>query len=159
MTDDPLDLVASVGDLDPVVETLRVFLHDSGALRAVAVVAGEPPAVVDVGRLAPIEVTTQQTIVHMPHAIELDAEPLTRPRVHQIPPFEVSGEDATVIGTMGGLDMIGDALLELARAFGDGAVALAEFATTNSQLPMTVSARVGEAVLVSIGEEQFEIPD
>src|SRR3954462_6240412 len=53
------ELVASVGPLDRVVVLLREFLHRSGALRAVAVVAGEPgedPAVVDVRRLHPTEV-------------------------------------------------------------------------------------------------------
>jgi hypothetical protein len=160
MSEDPIDLVASVGDLDPVVETLRVFLHDSGAVRVVAVIDAEnEPAIVDVGRLAPVEVTTNVGMVHLPHAIELDAEPLARPRVHQLPPFEVDADDATVIGTMGGVDMVADALKELAAAFGGNSVAMAQFPTSTPDLQLTVSARIGEPVIVAIGDDQFELPD
>ena len=160
MSEDPIDLVASVGDLDPVVETLRVFLHDSGAVRVVAVIDSEDePAIVDVGRLAAIEVTTGAGMVHLPHAIELDAEPLARPRVHQLPPFEVDAEEGTVIGTMGGIDMVADALKELAAAFGASSVAMAQFPTSSPDLQLTVSARIGEPVIVAIGDDQFELPD
>jgi hypothetical protein len=38
MSEEPIDLVGSVGALDEVVVTLREFLHRSGAVRAVAVV-------------------------------------------------------------------------------------------------------------------------
>lgn len=159
MSDDPVDLVATVGELDPIVETLRCFLHDSGAVRAVAVVDAETPGIVDVGRLAPIEVTTTAGMVHLPHAIELDAEPLVRPRVHQLPPFEVDPVEGTVIGTMGGVDMVADALRELAVTFGGESVAMAQFPTMTSDVQLTVSARQGEPVIVAIGDEQFELPD
>lgn len=160
MSEEPIDLVATVGDLDPVVETLRVFLHDSGAVRAVAVVDSETePAIVDVGRLAPIEVTTGAGMVHLPHAIELDAEAMARPRVHQLPPFDVDVEEATVIGTMGGVDMISDALKELAAAFGGGSAAVAQFPTTTNDVQLTISARLGEPAIVAIGDEQFELPE
>src|SRR3954471_14721307 len=86
------ELVASVGPLDPVVVLLREFLHRSGALRAVAVVAGEPgedPAVVDVRRLPPTEVEVAGRVVLLPHAIELDAPPPPAglPSVRQMAPF------------------------------------------------------------------------
>jgi hypothetical protein len=158
MSEEPVDLVATVGDLDPIVETLRVFLHDSGAVRAVAVVDSGDPAIIDVGRLAAIEVTTDAGIVHLPHAIELDAEPVARPRVHQLPPFDVDAQDGTVIGTMGGVDMIADALRELAAAFGGASVAMAQFPTSTNDVQLTISARGGEPVIVAIGDAQFELP-
>ena len=86
--DDAIDLVGSVGPLDPVVVALREFLHRSGAVRAVAVVGrdpGESPAVIDCARLTPIEVDLGDRIVHLPHAIELDAEPPPLPDVRQAP--------------------------------------------------------------------------
>jgi len=160
MDEEKIDLVATVGDLDPVVETLRVFLHDSGALRAVAVVDSQTnPAIVDVARLAPVEVTTPAGVVHLPHAIELDAQELARPRVHQLPPFDVDAEQGTVIGTMGGVDMVSDALKVLAAAFGGESVAMAQFPTSTGELQLTISVRVGEPVIVAIGDDQFELPD
>lgn len=158
MSEEPVDLVASAGPLDPIVETLRAFLHDSGALRVAAIVETHE-AVVDVGRLAPIEVTDPTGIRHLPHAIELEAEPLLRPRVAQLPPFDVDAEQGTVIGTMGGLDMMAQALLELSGAFGGRSVALAQFATSTPDLQLTLTARPGERVLVTIGETEFELPD
>lgn len=159
MSEEPVDLVATVGDLDPVVETLRVFLHDSGAVRAVAVIASDDPAIVDVGRLAPIEVTTGAGMVHLPHAIELKAEAIVRPRVHLLPPFDVDADKGTVIGTMGGVDMMADALKELAMAFGGESVALAQFPTSTNDVQLTVSVRSGEPVIVAIGDQQFELPE
>lgn len=159
MSEEEVDLVATAGELDPVVETLRAFLHDSGAIRAVAVIDADPAAIIDVGRLAPIEITTGGRIAHMPHAIELEAEALLRPRLQQLPPFDVDAEQGTVIGTMGGLDMIAEALLELAGAFGGESVAIGVFPTTTSDVSLTVTARVDEPVLVSIGDEQFELPE
>ena len=77
MSDDqPIDLVASVADLDPVVATLRDVLHRSGALRVVAVVDREEPAIVDVGRLLPVVVQVGERLMHLPHAMELDGEPV-----------------------------------------------------------------------------------
>lgn len=160
MSEEPIDLVATVGQLDPVVETLRCFLHDSGAVRAVAVIdSADEPAIVDVARLAPIEVTTNAGMVHLPHAIELDAEAILSPRVHQLPPFDVDVEAATVIGTMGGVDMIADALKQLAAAFGGDSVAMAQFPTSTNDVQLTISARIDEPVIVAIGEDQFELPD
>src|SRR4051794_41906508 len=103
MSDDqPIDLVATVGDLDPVVATLRDVLHRSGALRVVAVVDRAEPAIVDVGRLLPVEVQVGERLVHLPHAMELDAEPIVEPALRQLPPFEVDAATGEVIGTIGG---------------------------------------------------------
>ena len=158
MNDEPIDLVASAGELDPVIETLRVFLHDSGALRTVAVVDGAEPAVVDVARLAPTEVTVGPRLFHLPHAIELDAVPLGRPEIRQLPPFDVDTGDGTVIGTMGGLDMVADALRELVRLLGGRSVALAFWPTTDPDVPLGVGARSGEEPILTLGEDQFTLP-
>ena len=160
--DAPIDLVASVGALDPVVETLRDVLHRSGALR-VAVIVDFPedaPALVDVSRLAPIEVQVGERVLHLPHAIELDAEPLSAHiELRQLPPFEVDAEAGQVTGTIGGLDMLADAMLELAAVLGGRSVALAQYSTATPDLPLTVSARAGEPVLIAIGEQEYELPE
>jgi hypothetical protein len=160
--EEPIDLVATVGELDPVVATLRDVLHRSGALRVVALVdrTGDEPAIVDVGRLAPVEVQVGERLVHMPHALELAAAPLqVAPALRQLPPFEVDASTGEVVGTIGGLDHHAVAMRELSRALGGRSVAMAQYATTTPDVPLSVTARGDEPVVVSIGEEEFELPD
>jgi len=153
----PIELVATVGPLDPVVATLRDVLHRAGALRVVVVLDTEPAAMVDVGRLAPVEVTVGPRVMHLPHAIELDAEPLGLIEARQLPPFEVTAE-GEVVGTIGGLDYVADVARGLAALMGGRSVALVQVPTTNAELPLSVTARPGEPVVVSIGEESFDLP-
>jgi hypothetical protein len=160
--DEQIDLVASVGPLDAVVETLRDVLHRSGALR-VAVVVDLPdssPALVDVGRLAPVEVRVGDSILHLPHAIELEAESLGGGiALRQLPPFEVDAESGQVVGTIGGLDMLADAMRALAELLGGRSVAMAQYQTVTPDVSLTVTARYGEAVLVTLGDAEWELPD
>lgn len=160
--DQPIDLVATVGPLDTVVETLRDVLHRSGALRVAAVVdvPDESPALVDVARLAPVEVQVGERLVHLPHAIELDAEAIgTDIELRQLPPFEVDATTGEVVGTIGGLDMLAEAMRELSRRLGGRSVAMAQYATTTRETLLTVTARGSEPVLVTLGEEEFELPE
>jgi hypothetical protein len=160
--EDPIDLVGSVGPLDGIVETLRDVLHRSGALRvAVAVdVQDGPPALIDVGRLSPIEVRVPDRTMHLPHAIELEAESLAgETALRQLPPFEVEPETGQVIGTLGGLDMLADAMCALAEILGGQSVAMAVYQTVTPNVDLTVTARTGEPVLVTLGDHEWELPD
>lgn len=157
----PIDLVTTVGPaLDAVIETLRDVLHRSGALRVAAVLDTEEPALVDVGRLTPVEVQVGERLMHLPHAIELEAEAFpVLTELRQLPPFDADPTTGEVVGTMGGLDMLADAVRELAELFGGRSVALAQYPTSTPESPLTVTARGGEPVLVMIGEEEFELPE
>jgi hypothetical protein len=161
--EEEIDLVASVGPLDAVVETLRDVLHRSGALRVAAVVdlpEGRPAALVDVGRLAPVEVRIADRIMHLPHAIELDAESLGGAiELRQLPPFEVDPAGGEVIGTLGGLDMLADAMRAVAELLGGRSVALAVYPTVTPGVDLTVTARHGEPVLVTLGDQEWDLPE
>jgi hypothetical protein len=161
--EEEVDLVASVGPLDAVVETLRDVLHRSGALRVAAVVdlpEGRPPALVDVGRLAPVEVRIADRVMHLPHAIELEAESLGGAiELRQLPPFEVDPASGQVVGTLGGLDMLADAMRAVAELLGGRSVALAVYPTVTPGVDLTVTARYGEPVLVTLGDEEWELPE
>jgi hypothetical protein len=158
-----IDLVATVGPLDAVVETLRDVLHRSGALRVAVVVDlpdDAPAALVDVGRLAPVEVRIGDRIMHLPHAIELEAESLGGAiELRQLPPFEVDPDTGQVTGTLGGLDMLADAMRELAALLGGRSVAIAVYQTITAGIDLTVTARGGEPVLITLGDEEWEMPD
>lgn len=155
--EEPFDLVASAGSLDAVVVTLRDFVHRSGAVRAVAVVDADPPAVVDCGRLAPIEIEVGERIVHMPHAIELDAAPLAELDVRQLPPFDVDAATGEVAATIGGVEHLAEAVADLALALGGRSVAMAQFETTTPDVLFSVTARVGDPIVLSIGEDEYEM--
>jgi hypothetical protein len=160
--DDVVEVVVSVGALDPVVALLRDYLHRTGAVRAVALVdraPGEGPAVVDCGRLAPVEVDLGDRRVYLPHAVELDVQVPELPPLRQLPPFEVDAQAGEVSGPIGGLEHVVDGVRALAAALGGRNVALAQFETSDPDAPLTVTARAepGEPLVVALGEEEFEL--
>jgi hypothetical protein len=156
-----IDVVTSVGPLDTVVVTLREFLHRSGAVRAVALMPADceedPPTLVDCARLQPIEVVVEGRTVHLPHAIPLDAEPLELYDVRPLPPVEVHPEDGRIAAPLGGVEHYGYAVRSLAAALGDGAVALITFTTTELEAPLSLTARVGDPIVLSLGDEEYEM--
>lgn len=156
-----IDVVTTVGDLDPIVVTLREFLHHSGAIRAAALLPPaseeDPPSLVDCSRLAPIEVTRDGVTVHLPHALPLDAEPLVLYDVKLLPPFEVKPDEGHIAAPLGGMEHYGYAVRALARTLGEGAVALITFNTNDPEAPLSLTARIGDPIVVSLGEEEYEM--
>ena len=155
-----VELVASVGALDVVVVALREFLHRSGAVRAVAVVdheTGHPPAIVDCGRLTPIEVDFGDRVVHLPHAIELDAEPPPLPEMRRLPAFQVDVAQAEIAAPIGGVAYLAEAVRDLAVALGGRNVAMAQFATDDPEAPLAITARAdaSEPIVLALGQEEF----
>jgi hypothetical protein len=152
---DEIDLVASAGPLDTVVEALREFIHRSGALRVVAVT---PDSMVDCSRLAPIEVTTQGRTVALPHAIELDVDnPIDVPQVVQPPPFEVDPEELEVRSPIGVLQAMGDSVRAMANAIGPNVVVMATFPTLPPEHALSITARGAEPLVFALGEELFSL--
>jgi hypothetical protein len=150
----------SSGDLDTACAALRSFVHLSGALRAQALVPqaeGEPPALVSCARLGPLEVALDGRTVQLPHDVALDAEPPDLGRLRPLPPFEVSAEKGEVAGTIGGLDLLGDAVLKIAKALGPEAAVVVEMESTTPDLPLVLSARAGEPLLVTLGDQSFDL--
>jgi hypothetical protein len=159
--DEGIDVVLSAGELDPVVVLLREFLHRANAVEVQAVVdRGEDvPALVTCGRLEPIEVVRGDEVVHLPHGVELDAQPPDDlPAVPPLPPFEVDDEQGTITGPLGGVEAAARAVQALSTHLPGRSVAVAFYPTTSPDLPLGIAARVGEPVVVSIGEQQFELP-
>jgi hypothetical protein len=145
--------------LDTAVVALRSFVHRSGALRAQALVpqaAGEAPALVSCTRLGPIEVRVGEHAVELAHDVELEAAGPDLGGLRALPPFEVSPERGEVAGVIGGVDMVADAMFAMARALGEQAAVVVELETTTPDLPLVLSARVGEPLLVTLGDDSFE---
>ena len=160
------EVVASVGPLDPVVVLLREFLHRSGAVRAVAVVEGEPgdePAVVDVRRLLPIEVDIGDRTVLLPHAVELDVPPPELPPMRQLAPFDVDSRPARSRTPPGaGCSTRARCARALARpARGPQRRHGPVRDDPPRQAPLAITARAGDAdpLVLALGEEEFEMED
>jgi hypothetical protein len=158
---EPIDVVLSAGDLDPVVVALRHFLHVANAVEVQAVVdrGEDPPALVTCGRLEPITVTREGETVHLPHGVELAPDPPDDlPAVPPLPPLEVDPEAGTVTGPLGGVEAAARAVGALADRLGGRSVAVAFYPTTSPDLPLGIAARTGEPTVLTIGEQQFHLP-
>lgn len=161
-----IDVVTSAGPLDPVIALLREYLHVTGAARALAIVrepGGDGAALVDCPRLAPIEVTVGERVVALPHTVALDVvTPAPPPGLRQLPAVEVAQDDdghVRLTGTIGGLEHMARGVQGLAAILGPGDVAMAVFDTTTPGLPLTITAREGEPVVVTVGEDELELPE
>ena len=159
---DPIDVVLTVGALDRHVVALREFLHASSAVDVQGVVdRGDDavPALITCSRLGPIEVVEGERTVHMPHAVELEGEPPTFPKMAPLPPLEVDAESGTVTGPLGGVEAAARGVFALADLLGGRSVALAFWPTTDPETPLGIAARDGEPAVVTLGEQQFALPE
>lgn len=152
----------STGPIDTACAALRSFVHRSGALRAQALIPAAggseaPAAVVSCVRMGPLEIAIGERSVELPHDTELEAQPPDLGALRPMPPFEVSAERGEVAGMIGGMDLLGDAVMAVAEAIGPGAVVVVEMESTTPDLPLVVSARVGEPLLVTLGDQSFDL--
>jgi hypothetical protein len=152
--------MAAAAPLDLAAAALRDFVHRSGALRAQALVEpgpGRAPAVVSCTRLGPLEVIAGEQVVELAHDAPIDAEPPDIGELRPLPPFEVDPDRAEVAGVIGGLDLVADAVGRLAEALGPRAAVVVELETTTPEQPLVLSARAGEPLLVTLGDESYEL--
>lgn len=145
--------------LDTACAALRSFVHLSGALRAQALVPqdGAAPAIVSCARLGPLEIAVGERSVQLPHDAEIEAEPPDLGALRPMPPFEVSAERGEVAGMIGGVDLLAEAVMKVAEAIGPNATVVVEMESTTPDLPLVLSARAGEPLLVTLGDESFEL--
>lgn len=162
MADEPIDVVLTVGDLDPAVAALREYLHRTGAIELQAVIdrgAGRQPAFITLGRATPVEVIEGERTVHLPHGAEVGEPPaMALPDMPLLPPFELDPDEGVVSGPIGGVQRLAEGVTVLAGALGGRSVALAFFATTDAGTPLGIAGRAGEEPVLTIGEEQFTLP-
>lgn len=148
--------------LPAIVATLRAFGRAAGARTVVLVLdQGEqlPAAVLDCPPDGPLELAEgdEARVIECPDA--LAGEPLGRPHVHALPPFEVDVETGELRGMLGGLDSYGRAVRELASLFPGRSAVTVEWETSDPDAPLSLAARGGEPMLLALGEARFELPE
>jgi hypothetical protein len=146
---DPRDLAIALA---------RELLHQSGALRVSIALDAEPPAVVESTRFGPVLVHDDGAAAReLPHHAAADVALPELPLMRQLPPFEVDPATGTVAGVLGGLEMLGRAVRELAGLLPGKSVVAAEFESTNPDTPLGLAGRPGEPVIVLLGEHDLEL--
>jgi len=135
----------------------RELLHGSGALQVSVALDRADPALIECARLRAIVVRDADGEHELPHdaaaGIDLPALPLMR----QLPPPEADAESGTVAGVLGGLEMLGRAVRDIAGLLPGHSVVAAEFETTDPDVALGLAGREGEAVIVLLGEHDFEL--
>lgn len=109
-------------------------------------------------RFGPIVVVEQgEPERERPHdaAAEVLLPPL--PLMRQLPPFEVDPQTGKVAGVLGGLEMLGRVVREIAGLLPGASVVAAEFETTDPEHPLGLAGRGVEPVVVLLGEQEFEL--
>ncbi len=141
--------------------TLRAFVHAAGALEATLLLdqgTELPVLVVECPAVGPVLLGEGEQLVQL-DVDRLAAAPLPLPEVKALPPFEVDAVRAEITAPLGGVEHQARAVRELAEAFPGRSVLSVAFATTDVEMPLTIAARAGDALVVALGaEEQLEMP-
>ena len=116
-----------------------------------------PPAVVECARLRAVVIHAQDGRRELPHDAAADVELPALPLMRRLPPFEVDAAEGKVAGVLGGLEMLGRAVRELAALLPGRSVVAADYATNDPQAPLGLAGRAGETVVVLLGEHEFEL--
>jgi len=144
--------------LPAVLATVHDFAARTGAERVVALLDAERPLMVE--RLD--DGTLQVTAGERTRVAERESgvAALALPELRAVPASALSADPETgeLAAPLGGLQLLADSVLALARALGGRSVATATFATRDPEIPLTVAAREGEPVVLDIAGRHFTFP-
>lgn len=146
-------------DLDLAVALARELLHRAGALRVSVLVDREEggPAVVECARLGAIVVTEAGERRELAHDAGGDVPLPALPHMRQVPPFRIDPATGQVGGMLGGLEMLGRAVRDVAGLLGRRSVVAAEFETDRPDTPLGMAGRPGEPLVVLLADDEFEL--
>jgi hypothetical protein len=77
--------------------------------------------------------------------------------MHQLPPFEVHVAEGRVAGALGGLEMLGRAVRDIAALLPGRSVVAADFETDDPLIALGIAGRAGEPLVVLLGEHEFAL--
>lgn len=143
--------------LELAVALARELLHGSGALLVSVALDRPEPALIECARLLPIIVREGDGERQLPHDAAADIDLPELPLMRQLPPLEADAQSGTVAGVIGGLEMLGRAVREIAHLLPGHSVVAAQFETTDPDAPLGLAGRSGEPVIVLLGEHEFEL--
>ncbi len=138
--------------------TVQDFAARTGAERVVALLDTEPPLLVERledGTLALTEGESTRAV-----APQSDVPVMELPELRPVPASAIHADPETgeLAAPLGGVQLLADSVLALARALGGRSVATATFPTRDPGTPLTVAARDGEPVVLDIAGRHFTFP-
>jgi hypothetical protein len=91
----------------------------------------------------------------LPHDAAGDVALPALPYMRRLPAFEVDPADGRVAGPLGGLEMLGRAVRDVAALLPGASVVAADYETNDPTAPLGIAGRAGEPLVVLIGEHEF----
>lgn len=137
-----------------VAATLRALVAGTGAQAGTVVLdrgAGHPALVVDVDQEGNVDTDPPGPLP--------DGAPLPLPPLRSVTPMRVDPGSGRIDSRLGELEHLATGVRALARLLPGRSVATARFATADDGPPLTIAARSGEALVIALGERQFQAPD
>jgi hypothetical protein len=146
---------------DVILATVRDFAERCGATRVVVVLDRGPDRLAptieaEPGEPAVVEVGGERLVVPAGELSGVPPLPLDLPHAIPSSALDVDVDAGRIEAPIGAVDALVRALLDLAAALGGRTVVHAEFAT-RSGAELSLAARAGEPVVVTVGEEQFTL--
>lgn len=135
----------------------RELLHGTGALRVSIALDGPHPAIVECERLRAIVVRDAAGVRELAHDAASDMTLPELPYMRRLPAFEVDALEGRVAGVLGGLEMFGRVVRDLAALLPGASVVAADYETSDPGVPLGLAGRAGEALVVLVGEHEFEL--
>jgi hypothetical protein len=147
---------------DVLLATVRDFAERSGAMRVVVLLDRGPDRLAPTIEAEPGEpLTIEQGDQHLavPAAQLLDVAPLALDLPKPVPATAIDADAVSgeVEAPLGVLDQLAAAVSALAAHMGGRSVVQARFAT-RSGTPLSLTARIGDGVVIGVGDEQFQLP-
>lgn len=150
-------------DVPRIAATLQAFLEGAEALRAVALVDrgdGAEPLVVDCLLDGSVEVADGEDVREVPGPEWLDAAPLAAlPELRAFGALDVDFTAGTITAPLGVLDRVGMQVRNTAALLPGRSVLTAGFETTDPERPLFLTARQGEPMVATLGEEEYRLPE
>ena len=138
--------------------TVEDFAARTGAERVVALLDTRPPLLVERLEDGSLELTEGESTRAV--APERGVAPVELPGLRPVPASAIYADPETgeLAAPLGGVQLLADSVLALARALGGRSVATATYATRDPGMPLTVAAREGEPVVLDIAGRHFTFP-
>ena len=146
-----------MSDVELAVALSRELLHGTGALRVSIALDGPQPAIVECERLRAIVVRDAAGVRELPHDAAGDVELPELPFMRRLPAFEVDAAEGRVAGVLGGLELFGRVVRDLAALLPGASVVAADYETSDPATPLGIAGRAGEPLVVLIGEHEFTL--
>ena len=135
----------------------RELLHGTGALRVSIALDGPHPALVECERLRAIVVRDGDGVRELPHDAASELALPELPFMHRLPAFEVDAAEGRVAGVLGGLELFGRVVRDLAALLPGASVVAADYETNDPAAPLGIAGRAGEPLVVLLGEHECEL--